>query len=175
MSLATRHDTTPYNFLIPSSSYQASSTQTKNSIKVKLLLSIKLNELALRWWRKEGNEETLGPRCKLSLTPTTILNHPHHPNPKSQHKTHQNLEREHFYEALKSDHGRKQKWRMRGERGGSLTYEISSNSKKKLNNKVSHSLIVGCLGKETSEIRVFYVVVQFGVMNQLMGWALLVK
>ena len=52
---------------------------------------------------------------------------------------------------------------MRGERGGSLTYEISSNSKKKLNNKVSHSLIVGCLGKETSEIRVFYVVVQFGV------------
>ena len=36
--------------------------------------------------------------------------------PKNQHKTHQNLEREHFYETSKSVHGEKRKWRMRGKK-----------------------------------------------------------
>jgi len=59
-----------------------------------------------------------------------ILYHPHDPNPKRQHKTHQNLEKEHFYEALKSAHGGKWKWRMRRERGGYYTSEVSLNSKR---------------------------------------------
>jgi len=55
------------------------------------------------------------------------------PNPKSQHKTHQNLEKQHFYEALKSSYEGKWKWRMRWEKRGSLTFEVNLNSKKKLN------------------------------------------
>ena len=76
----------------PKATFQASTTHTYHLIKVKLSLPIKLNELALRW-RKEWKNETLGPICKLSLTPKIVLHHPHHLNPKSQHKTHQNLKK----------------------------------------------------------------------------------
>jgi len=37
-----------------------------------------------------------------------VLHHPYHPNPKNQHKTHQNLEKKHLYETSEGTYGGKE-------------------------------------------------------------------